>query len=143
MKELFDCDDVGEMKEYVGCKVDYNHEKRYMQLTQPVFIQSLEDEFDWGNEGPVPKIPAEAGTVLTEGKPVEERNLLPKTRQTNFRNGVGKLLHMMRSNRPELIKFVRVCSKNMKGAAEAHMVALKTYDALYCRQCKAWTTSTS
>jgi hypothetical protein len=24
MMELFDCDDVGELKEYVGCKVDYD-----------------------------------------------------------------------------------------------------------------------
>jgi hypothetical protein len=26
MMELFDCDDVGELKEYVGCKVDYDGE---------------------------------------------------------------------------------------------------------------------
>ena len=39
MKKLFDCDDLGEMTEYVCCKVERSHEKRYMKLTQPVMIQ--------------------------------------------------------------------------------------------------------
>ena len=90
MKELFDCDDFGEMKEYVGCKVAYHHEKQYMHLTQPVLIQSLEDEFDLDNESPVPKIPAEAGTVLTKGKPVEEHNLLQKRSSYQLQEGCWK-----------------------------------------------------
>ena len=44
MKALFDCDNVGELKEYVGCKVE-NSGKR-IKLTQPVLMQSYEDEFD-------------------------------------------------------------------------------------------------
>jgi hypothetical protein len=27
MMKRFECDEVGELKEYVGCKVDYNHEE--------------------------------------------------------------------------------------------------------------------
>ena len=50
-----------------------------------------------------------------------ERNLLPKNQQTK----VGKLLHMMRWSRPDILKAVRELSKFMSGASEAHMVAMK------------------
>ena len=46
MKGLFDCDDVGEMKEYVGCKIERDVKGGSLKLTQPVLIQSFEDEFD-------------------------------------------------------------------------------------------------
>jgi hypothetical protein len=46
MMKLFDCDDVGTLKEYLGCKVDYDQEAGTMRLTQPVMIQSFQDEFN-------------------------------------------------------------------------------------------------
>ena len=49
MMTLFECDEIGEMKEYVGCKVEHNREERYIRLTQPVMIQSFQDKFDLGN----------------------------------------------------------------------------------------------
>ena len=39
MKQLFDCDDVGNMDKYVGCKVE--REERVFHFTQLVIIQSL------------------------------------------------------------------------------------------------------
>ncbi len=38
--------DVGELKEYVGCKFDYGQANGTMKLTQPVMIQSFKDKFD-------------------------------------------------------------------------------------------------
>jgi hypothetical protein len=34
MTERFDCDDVGELKECVGCKIDYNKKEGSMKITQ-------------------------------------------------------------------------------------------------------------
>ena len=124
-KKLFECEDTGELKEYVGCKVEYNREERTIRLTQPVMIQSFQDEFDLPSGGPEPKIPAEAGSVLTGGEKTPERNHLPRERQTHYRAAVGKLLHMMRWTRPEIMNSVRECSRYMTGAAEAHLLAAK------------------
>jgi hypothetical protein len=46
--EIFDCDDQGPMREYIGCIVDYDDEKkqRCTKITQPVLVQSLSDEFE-------------------------------------------------------------------------------------------------
>ena len=60
MKNEFDCDDLGELQEYVGCKIDYNKDEGWIKLTQPVLIQSLADEFDIKMTD-APKIPAPEG----------------------------------------------------------------------------------
>lgn len=44
-KQHFNLDKVGELKEYVGCKVEYIKIKGQMKLTQPVLIQSFADKF--------------------------------------------------------------------------------------------------
>ena len=42
----FDCDDIGEVKEYVGCKIDKDVKDNIFKFTQPVMIQSFRDEFE-------------------------------------------------------------------------------------------------
>ena len=62
MKELFDCDDVGDFHEYVGCKIEHNTDEPSLKFTQPVMIQSFQDEFklpEYKYESP-----AEQGQVL-------------------------------------------------------------------------------
>lgn len=45
-KTHFECDDVGWLEEYAGCKIDINREERKLKFTQPVLIQSFTDEFN-------------------------------------------------------------------------------------------------
>jgi hypothetical protein len=37
----FECNDLGELKEYVGCKIDCDYETRSIKITQLVLIQSF------------------------------------------------------------------------------------------------------
>ena len=46
MMQRFDCDDVGELKEHVGCKLDWNKGEKWLKFTQPIFLQSYQDEFE-------------------------------------------------------------------------------------------------
>ena len=43
--EQVECDDTGEIQEYVGCKVQFDDVNCTIKLTQPVLIQSFNDEF--------------------------------------------------------------------------------------------------
>jgi hypothetical protein len=119
-KGQFDCDEVGELKEYIGCKVDIDKEKQFMKLTQPVLLQSYVDEFDLPG-GEVPKTPAVPGDVL---QPCEKENQVTISDQRLFRKGVGKLLHMMRWSRPDILNAVRELSRFMSGPSIAHMKAM-------------------
>ena len=117
--ERFECDDVGEMKEYIGCKVERNREDNSMKLTQPVLLQSFEDEFDLP-DGAVPKTPAVPGEVLVKSDAtIDERTY------KRYRSGVGKLLHLMKRSRPEVSNAVRGLSKFMTSdAGEKQMNAM-------------------
>ena len=46
MIKRFDCDVIGNMNEYVGCKLERNWDNRSLKFTQPVMIQSFTDEFE-------------------------------------------------------------------------------------------------
>ena len=47
--QRFDCTEQGEVKEYVGCKIEHD-KKGSIRFTQPVMIQSFEKEFDTNEE---------------------------------------------------------------------------------------------
>lgn len=64
--QRFGCDDVGDVKEYVGCKIDRDEKYNSIKFTQPVTLQSFDDEFETSEKKP--NTPAEAGTVLAKCK---------------------------------------------------------------------------
>jgi hypothetical protein len=43
--ENIECDDSGEVHEFLGCKVDCDRGKGSIRITQPVLLQSFQDEF--------------------------------------------------------------------------------------------------
>jgi hypothetical protein len=120
MMMRFDCDEVGNMDEYVGCKLERNWDEGWIKFTQPVLLQSFHDEFDLPDEKS-PTTPAEPGQILMR---CEEKDGMSAEKQGSYRSGVGKLLHMMRWSRPEILNAVRELSKNMKVASEAHLKAM-------------------
>ena len=121
MMERFDCDEVGNMDEYVGCKLERNWDEGWVKFLQPVLLQSYHDEFNLPDEKN-PTTPAEPGQILM---PCEESNGMAAKEQVMYRSGVGKLLHMMRWSRPDTLNAVRELSKNMEVASEAHLKAMQ------------------
>ena len=93
--------------------------KRTLKFTQPVLIQSYQDEFDLPTTSY--KTPAEPRKLLSK---VEEGQEVNKKEQKIFRSAVGKLLHMMRWSRPEIWNAVRECSRRMTVCNQQHMKAV-------------------
>jgi hypothetical protein len=116
MKKLFECEDVGDFDEYVGCKISRDEGFKF---TQPVMLQSFKDEFDLPEREQ--KVPALAGVTLT--KATDENELSP-AETTYFRKGVGKLLHMTRWSRPEVGNSVRDMARHMSKVAQEHVDAM-------------------
>jgi hypothetical protein len=65
MTARFDCEEIKEVDEYVGCKVERNYEENSIKLTQPVMLQSFVDKFDLPN-GPAPNTPATPGGTFVK-----------------------------------------------------------------------------
>ena len=92
-----------------------------MKLTQPVLLQSFEDEFDMP-DGQAPNTPAIPSTISQD---VEERNRVDCREQKTFRSGVGKLSHLKRWSRPEIGNAVRELTRMTGKAGMTHMTAMK------------------
>lgn len=114
-----DCDDGGELTEYVGCKLDWDKEKGILKFTQPVLLQSFKDEFDTdGSEMPVtPGVPMK--TLQLGDKPP-----IDGPRRTYYRSGVGKLMHLRRWSRPDMANAVRDLSRYNTNGSEDHINAM-------------------
>ena len=121
MMAQFDCDEVGDMKEYIGCKVEYNRSACYVKLTQPVLLQSFVDEFDLPKDLSEPVTPAVPGEVLHKGA---EKEQVTTADQKIYCSGVGKLLHLMKTSRPDVLNAVRELSRFMSGATQKHMTSM-------------------
>ena len=115
----FDCEDCGELNEYVGCKLTHL-EGGAIKFTQDVLLQSFRDEFDLNLEKKV-KTPSVPGSVLTRGNPDV---VLEPARQTYLRSGIGKMIHMMQWSRPEISHSVRDMAKHMQDGHEAAIDAM-------------------
>jgi hypothetical protein len=125
MNELFECDDFGEASEYVGCKIV--RDKNSIKLSQPLLLQSFQDEFDLTEIRP-PRTPAVPGSTLHKGN--DEVPLIGLALRT-YRAGVRKLLHMTRWTQPDIMNSVRELSRFMTRALTSHMAALHRVLA-YC-----------
>jgi hypothetical protein len=77
MKARFDCDDIGELTEYVGCNVARTED--YVRFTQPVLMQSYVDEFSI-ESGRSVCTPIKTGKVLVKGEDGSQLNLKDQTK---------------------------------------------------------------
>ena len=118
MEAVFDCDNIGEMNEYVGSQVKRDLEKKELKLLQPVILQSFTDEF--GVKPGNVKTPAEARKVL-----VSEGKLLDKEKHGKYRAGVGKLMYYSQNSRPDIANAVRELSRHVQAPTEDHYKAME------------------
>jgi hypothetical protein len=116
----FECDDCGELTEYIVNKIKCVGEDA-IRLVQTVLTQSYEDEFELGKR--CYNTPAQPGTVLMQ--PTEGKEVLSATNQTTLRSGVGKLMYQMQYSRPDIAQAVCDLARYMTRGNS------KTLDAMY------------
>ena len=101
--DLIDCDDIGPLTDYIGDKIEFNCDERWVRLTQPVLLQSFKDEFTFSEPNKCPKTPAIPGSVLRTG--TSNEGISVKDQQT-YRSGIGKLLFLMKWSWPDVLNSV-------------------------------------
>jgi hypothetical protein len=109
LMERFDCKGCGDIKEYAGCKIE--RPKNSLKFTQPVLMQSYNDEFELPKKSY--KTPAPAGLVLVAGK--KEEALSPAM-QKKYCFGMGKAMHAMQYSKLERYNAVQNLSCHMHKA---------------------------
>ncbi len=117
LMKRFDRIDCGDIKEYVGCKIDRT--KNSLKFTQPVLMQSYNDKFELPKKSY--KTPAPAGLVLVAGN--KEEALSPAM-QKRYCSGTGKAMHVMQYSKPEMYNSVQDLSCHMHQATQNHYKAM-------------------
>jgi hypothetical protein len=97
------------MDEYVGCTIE-KLKTGGVKFQQKVLLQSYRDQFDILKMKKF-NTPAAPGTVLR--KPDEGDKLLTPAKQTQYRSGVGKGMHMMQYSQPDIYNAVRNLARHM------------------------------
>jgi hypothetical protein len=122
LSEHFKCDDVGELEDYVGCKIDIDRKEKKMTISQPVLVQSLFDEFGDIPQGRMVLTPAPPGQVLMKG---DKTTLLDTAKHKRYRSGVGKLMYLAKHTRPDISNAVRDLARHMHAPNEVHWKSME------------------
>ncbi len=117
LMERFDCENFGDIKEYMGCKIERT--KNLLKFTQPVLMQSYHDKFDLPKKSY--RTPALAGLVLVAGKNVEA---LSPAMQKKYGSRTGKAMHAMQYSKPETYNAVQDLLRHMHKATQEHYKAM-------------------
>ncbi len=117
LMKRFDCKDCGDIKEYMGYKIERT--KNSLKFTQPVRMQSYHDKFNLPKKSY--RMPAPVGLVLVAGK--KEVALSPAT-QKKYCSGTSKAMHAMQYSKPETYNAVQDLSCHMNKATQDHYKAM-------------------
>jgi hypothetical protein len=117
LMERFDCEDCGDIKEYVGCKIERTN--NLLKFTQPVLMQSYNDKFELPKNSY--RKPASEGLVLVVGKKKEAPS---PAMQKRYCSGTGKAMHAMQYSKPEMHNAVQDLSRHMHKATQDHYKAM-------------------
>jgi hypothetical protein len=103
MNSYFDCDNIGDSKEYVGSKFDKQEGGNRLLITQPVIVGSFIDEFGIQEDKRI-EIPASRSDSFS---PIVDGDELGEEEQKGYRSGVGKLLYLLRWSCPDILNITR------------------------------------
>jgi hypothetical protein len=88
MNSYFNCDNIGDLKEYFGRKIDKQERGNQLLITQSVIVRSFIDEFGIQEDEKI-KIPASRSDSFS---PILDGYELNKEYQKGYRSGVHKSL---------------------------------------------------
>ena len=116
----FECEAIGDINEYVGCKFEQNYEEKSIVFTKPVMLQSFGDEFKFPTERKSFN-PGKPGSKLMKAEPEQ---VVKREKYTHLRGGVGKLLHMAGWSTPDVPNVARELSRQNSAPTEVHIKSL-------------------
>lgn len=113
----FEMTDAGEVRSFLGMKVERDVEKRILRISQRVFLESLLRRFNMQDCKPV-STPIECQLRLQRGKQAEQTD-------KPYRELVGCLMYVALTSRPDLCAAVNYFSQFQSCPNEGHWVHLK------------------
>ena len=120
---MFQVKCVGELHDYVDCKVLRTGREKKVLFYQGDLIDRLEKDFSYELENVKKKsTPAVPREIIM--RPQEGDMKLSENEQGKYCSGVGMLLYLVKFSQPDIANSVREQSKVMDGATTRHLKSL-------------------
>jgi hypothetical protein len=121
LKDHFTCEDIEELNDYIGCEVERDSKMGMLKLTQPVLVQSMQNEFQDVKQEKDPFTPAHPGSIRTKR---DEESKLNSDMPTKYRSGVGKLMYLSKLTRPDIANAARDLARHSHCPNQGHYKAM-------------------
>jgi transposase InsO family protein len=122
--EKFKMTDEGKLEYLLGMKIERNQEKQEILISSESKINDLLKDFNMHNCIPI-STPMEANTLSKQDSPQTGSEEWLKMQNVPYRQCVGRLLHLMRTTRPDIAYSVSVVSRFMNNPGQKHWNAVK------------------
>jgi len=119
----FSIKDLGQIKDFVGCRIHEDKDHSTIWIHQPKLLHHLETT--WRKDIKTEKVyktPAAPRAVVM--RPEKGDPLISTMDQSRYRSGVGMLLYLVKHSRPDISNSVRELTKVLDGATQAHWKAM-------------------
>jgi hypothetical protein len=116
---LFESKDLGEIKHYMGIKIDYDWDNQLLKMSMPAYCRDLATKFDLDNARPH-RMPMSATHGLRRGPRVHD-----KTTIGVYATAMGALLWPALTVRPEIAYPVSFLTGNNHFFDQSHWTAIK------------------
>jgi hypothetical protein len=116
MNSYFDCNNIGELKEYVGCKIKKRKNESQILIVQPITIRSFIDKFGIQGNNKI-EIPVLSNDYFS---PVMDGDELDKGDQKGYQSGV-----VVRWSSPDILNITQELPRNFMKANQANLKAMK------------------
>jgi hypothetical protein len=121
MNRYFQCDNTGELKGYVGCKIKNREGDKQISIVQSVIIRSFINEYAI-EENPRIEVPASSSDSFS---PVMDRDEQNEVDQKCYQSGTGKLLHLSKWSHPDIFNITKELSRHFMKANQAYLKVMK------------------
>ena len=103
--------DLGEIKEYLGVKIEYDYENNKIEMSQTAYIESLVEKYKLQNSNLY-------NTLMETKLKIEESNYCE--RDIKYRNLLGALLYISSNTRPDISYSVNYLSRFRNSYNKTH-----------------------
>lgn len=124
LRKHFEVTSEGDLKWFLGIKVERNRAARTITLSQEAMVKSVLERFHMTESNPV-RTPLDSNTRLSRTMSPTTDKEKEEMKQVPYREAVGALLYIAQSTRPDISTAVGALSRYLSEPGQAHWTAAK------------------
>jgi hypothetical protein len=124
LHERFEISNLGELTWLLGLKVEHDHTKHTIMLSQKVYVETILECFNLQDAKPT-SIPMAAGAILSTDQSPSTHSEMQDMEKVPYQRGIGSIMYAATSTCPDIAFPVAILSQFMHNHRCTHWEAVK------------------